>query len=70
MITTLETIIIREKISTVLESLTKEDFLQVHESFAIAPKHIKNIEGNRGIIADHTIPIGKIFKTNIAQLLK
>lgn len=69
-ITILETIIIREKISTVLELLPKEDFLQVHKSFAVAPKHIKSIEGNRIFIADHIIPIGKFFKTNVVQLLK
>lgn len=69
-ITILETITIREKISTVLELLPKEDFLQVHKSFAVASKHIKSIEGNRIFIADHIVPIGKFFKTNIVQLLK
>ncbi len=69
-ITILETITIREKISTVLELLPKEDFLQVHKSFAVAPKHIKSIEGNRILITDHIIPIGKFFKTNVVKLLK
>ncbi len=68
--TMLETITIREKISTVLDLLPKEDFLQVHKSFAVAPKHIKSIEGNRMFIADQIVPIGKFFKTNVAQLLK
>jgi len=69
-ITKFETITIREKLSSVLELLPKEDFLQVHKSFAVAPKHIKNIEGNRIFIVDHIIPIGKSFKTNVVQLLK
>ena len=69
-ITTLEIITIREKISKVLELLPKEDFVQVHKSFAVAPKHIKSIEGNRIFIADHIIPVGKFFKTNVVQLLK
>ena len=69
-ITTLETITIREKISTVLELLPKEVFLQVHKSFVVAHKHIKSIEGNRMFVNDHIIPIGKIFKTNVIQLLK
>ena len=54
----------------VLELLPAADFLQVHKSFAIAPKHIKSIEGNRILIADHIVPVGKIYKTNILQLLK
>ena len=69
-ITTKETITIREKISTVLELLPKEAFVQVHKSFAVAPKQIQSIEGNRIFIDGHIIPIGKIFKTNIIQLLK
>ena len=69
-ITTLEVITIREKLSSVLELLPKEDFLQVHKSFAVAPKHIKSIEGNRIFITDNIIPIGKMYKTNINQLLK
>jgi len=69
-ITTSETIPIREKISTFLEQLPQNDFVQVHKSFAVATKHINSIEGNIIFIASHKIPIGKIYKLNIVQLLK
>ena len=69
-ITTSETITIREKVSYILELLSNEEFLQVHKSFAVAIKHIKSIEGNRIHIGDHTIPIGKMYKANINMLLK
>ncbi len=68
-ITTAETITIREKISDMLESLSSDDFIQVHKSFAIAKKHIKSIEGNRIYIGDDTIPIGKLYKGNVNKLL-
>ena len=68
-ISTIETITIREKVSYVLELLPKDAFLQVHKSFAIAIKHIKSIEGNSIFIGDHTIPIGKLYKANINNLL-
>ena len=68
-ITTTETITIREKISDMLETLASDDFIQVHKSFAVAKKHIKSIEGNRIYIGDDTIPIGKIYKLNISTLL-
>ncbi len=68
-ITVVETITIREKISTLIALLPKEDFLQVHKSFAVAPKHIKSIEGNMIFIADYIVPVGKLFKTNVNQLL-
>lgn len=69
-VTTAETVTIREKISTLLELLPKDGFLQVHKSFAVAPKHINSIEGNRIFIFDHIVPIGTIFKGNVIRLLK
>ena len=68
-ITTAETITIREKVSHVLELLPDEEFLQVHKSFAVAIKHIKSIEGNRIYIADHMVPIGKLYKANLIKIL-
>lgn len=65
-----ETITIREKISEILETLPSDHFIQVHKSFAVAKKHIIRIEGNRIYIGDHIVPIGKLYKTNIIQLLK
>ena len=69
-ITTKNTITIREKISDTIQLLSENDFLQVHKSFAVAKKHINSIEGNRINIQDHIVPIGKLYKSNINQLLK
>lgn len=64
-----DSILIRDTFSIVLNSLPPEDFLQVHRSFAIAPKHIKSIEGNQIAIGDHSVPIGKMYKTYVNSLL-
>lgn len=69
-ITTKDTISIREKISDTIQLLSDTDFLQVHKSFAVAKKHIHSIEGNRIYIEDHIVPIGKSYKTNVNELLK
>lgn len=69
-ITKTDVIIIREKFSSFLEQLPKNEFVQVHKSFAIALKHIKSVEGNLIFIANYKIPIGKIYKLNIVQVLK
>ena len=69
-LTATETITIREKFSAFLEQLPKSEFVQVHKSFAVALKHIKSIEGNLIFVAKYKIPIGKIYKFNIVQLLK
>ena len=68
-VTTNEIITTREKFSIVLESLSEYDFLQVHKSFAVAPKYIKSIEGNQITISDSKIPIGKMYKMNVNRLL-
>lgn len=69
-VTTTETITIREKFSTFLEQLPKNDFVQVHKSFAVAPKHINSVEGNIISISNDKIPIGKMYKLNVVELLK
>lgn len=69
-VTDSETISIREKISDVITLLPIEDFLQVHKSFAVATKYINSIEGNRILIGEHVIPIGKMYKTNVNGLLR
>ena len=69
-VTSTTTISIREKISDTIELLSDNDFIQVHKSFAVAKKHIVSIEGNRIFIGDYMVPIGKLYKANINQLLK
>lgn len=66
-----KTIIVREKFSDVLASLNSDNFIQVHKSFAVSKNHIYSIEGNRIVLSDHSIPIpiGNIYKNNIAQWL-
>ncbi len=62
-------IMVRDKISNLLQSFDDKDFVQVHKSFAVARRHIHSIEGNRIFIGDHTIPIGKMYRMNINTLL-
>lgn len=69
-ITSNDTISIREKISDTIQLLSDNGFLQVHKSFAVVKKHINSIKGNRIYIGDHIVPIGKLYKTNISKLLK
>ena len=69
-VTSAETITIRGKISDMIESLPKTEFLQVHKSFAVATTHINSIEGNRIYIGDDIVPIGKLYKANVNGLLK
>jgi DNA-binding LytR/AlgR family response regulator len=64
-----EIITTREKFSSVFESLSGYNFMQVHKSFAVAPQHINSIEGNQITIGNSKIPIGKMYKLNVNRLL-
>lgn len=61
---------IREKISDTIQLFADNDFIQVHKSFAVAKKHIDRVEGNRIFMGDYTVPIGKLYKVNVNELLK
>lgn len=63
-------ITIREKFSAFLEQLPKNDFVQVHKSFAVAAKQINSVEGNMIFISNYQVPIGKIYKMNMLKLLR
>lgn len=61
---------VREKISDMLSLLPTNAFLQTHKSFIVAKKHINEIEGNRILIKDFVIPIGKVYKNNLNKLFQ
>lgn len=69
-ITTDETLLTRDKISSLLAYLPEADFLQVHKSFAVAIRHIKSIEGNRISVGEQLVPIGKLYKGEVNRLLE
>ena len=65
-----DSILVRDKISSLLEKISPEKFIQVHKSFIVAIEHINSLEGNRILIGNNTIPIGKMYKSNILNLIK
>lgn len=69
-VTTKEELVVREKISTMITTLPASEFLQVHKSFAVAIPHINSIEGNRLLVQGHKIPIGKLYKMNVNELIR
>lgn len=65
-----ETITIRGTLSSIMELIPTDGFVQVHRSFMVALKHINRIEGNQIFIGHYTVPIGKLFKVQLSRLLK
>ena len=51
------------------KSLPENQFLKVHKSFIVAIDKIETIEGNQICIGSHKIPIGKVFKSKVNELL-
>ncbi|MFK7934566.1 MAG: LytR/AlgR family response regulator transcription factor [Saprospiraceae bacterium] len=61
-VTTSETIKLREKVSDLVTQLDYEDLVQVHKSFVVAKSKINRIEGNRIFIGEEIVPIGKMYR--------
>lgn len=61
---------VREKLSEIIKMLPENDFIQVHKSFLVAKNHIHTIEGNRILIRDYVIPVGKTYKNNVTRLFR
>ncbi|MBC2846645.1 LytR/AlgR family response regulator transcription factor [Winogradskyella flava] len=68
-ITIKEQFLTREKISNLTRRLVHDSFIQVHKSYIVSKSHIEVIEGNRIKIMDTFIPIGKLYKSNVNDLL-
>ncbi|MEM9819958.1 MAG: response regulator transcription factor [Bacteroidota bacterium] len=65
-----ETITIREKLSTIIQLLPVNDFVQVHRSFLVALQHILRIEGNQVVVENAVVPIGKSYKVRLLEILQ
>lgn len=65
-----EIITLRGTLSSITELIPTDGLIQVHRSFMVSQKHIKSIEGNQIFIGGQTIPIGKIYRAIVNQLLR
>lgn len=65
-----EIITTRGTLTSIMELLPIDSFVQVHRSFIVAQNHIKRIEGNQIFLENYTVPIGKLFKVQLERLLK
>lgn len=65
-----EVITLRGTVSSLMEHMPTDGFIKVHRSFMVAQRHIKSIEGNQIIIDKYTVPIGKLFRSQLEHLLK
>jgi DNA-binding LytR/AlgR family response regulator len=62
-------IVTHQTLSSLEEVLPKNQFIRVHKSFIIAKNKIVLIEGNLIHMSGHKIPVGKMYRQNINQLL-
>ena len=68
-VTTKESITVRDKVSNLLTKFPANHFLKVHKSYAVAKSQIKSIEGNRIFIEGYEVPIGKMYKEEVGRML-
>ncbi len=63
-------IVSHQTLTSFTHNLPENKFIRVHKSFIISINKIELIEGNRILIQDHKIPIGKMYKLNVNRLIK
>lgn len=51
-----------------MEKLSGSNFLRVHRSYAVAVKKIKELHSNKIVCGDSIIPIGKTYRSVVAQI--
>lgn len=51
-----------------MEKLSNKNFLRIHRSYAVAIKKIKELHADKVVCGDITIPIGKTYRSAMAQL--
>ena len=51
-----------------MEKLSNSNFLRVHRSYAVAVKKIKELHANKIVCGDNIIPIGKTYRSVVAQI--
>lgn len=64
-----QTIITHQTLSSFEELLPDKLFIKVHKSFIVASDKIDLVEGNQIFIQSHKVPIGKMYRPSINELL-
>src|SRR3984957_2664740 len=69
-ITTSKTLITKQLISALEETLPKEIFIRIHRSFIISVNKINSYNADIIIIGKEELPIGRLFKQNVIRKLQ
>jgi DNA-binding LytR/AlgR family response regulator len=69
-ITTTKTLITKQLISTLEETLPKEIFIRIHRSFIISTSKINSYNADIIVIGNAELPIGRVFKQNVIRKLQ
>jgi len=64
-----KTYVVRETLHDIVRKLPEKYFIRVHKSYVVSFRKIKKIMGNVIYIDDHEIPIGNVFKSELAARL-
>ena len=56
-------------LSGVLTKLPSKDFRQVHRSFIINIQKINAVRGNKVILQEYELPVGKFYKHTLSEII-
>lgn len=65
-----DTILTKESLSDLLAKLPETDFIQIHRSYVVALRHISAYTHEYIEVDERSLPIGRVYKQSILQILK
>lgn len=69
-VTIVKTIVTKYVLSTLEEMLPASKFLRIHKSFIVAISKIESYDADRIQIAKHELPIGRLYKQGVMEILQ
>jgi DNA-binding LytR/AlgR family response regulator len=65
-----KTLMVKQSISSLEKLLSPHQFIRVHRSYMVTARKVRSFNATRILIDHHTIPVGRLYRHQVEQLLK
>lgn len=64
-----QTLVTKQTITSVEEMLPEDEFIRIHRSFIVAADKVSSFSGSTVFVGKHELPIGPLYKNEVAKRL-
>jgi DNA-binding LytR/AlgR family response regulator len=65
-----KSLLVKQSISSLEKLLSPHRFLRVHRSYMVTTEKVQSYNATQIRVGDHNIPIGRLYKSRVEELLK